>query len=287
MTNIIFSKKMSVFIILIIICLPLSAGADENLAIYGLKGYAYTYSPIPSDGLNLQIGGMYSMFEWGNINNRNGHIWAFPVSLTYGNGTRFEISAATHWENWENTDYDVSESGTGDVFVGGKFRFLGTNEGNPLDIALMPYAFISTGNRDKSIGDLYLYNPTDKDDFTGGINLLLGHRWKQFYFASNIGINYIDTDLDYIEKSTLFFGLTVEYQISETATSYIEFVNNENKNKYQCFTCEEGIDEDIQELGLGFVWIKDRLGIKIHAGTGWTATSPDFIGMAMINWNLY
>ncbi len=109
-----------------------SAMADESLALYGMKGYAYTYSPLPSNGFHIQTGGIYSRFDE-KIEERDGHIWAIPVSFTYGNGEWWEISAATHWESWENTNYDVNENGTGDIFLGMKFRFLGSEKRTPLD----------------------------------------------------------------------------------------------------------------------------------------------------------
>ncbi len=106
-------------VVILLFCLcPLSAFSDETLGLYGLKGYAYTYSPLPARGLHLQTGVMYSRFETSNLNCRDGFIWVIPVSLTYGDGDRFEGALATHMEYWENTYFDVNESGTGDLFWG-------------------------------------------------------------------------------------------------------------------------------------------------------------------------
>ncbi len=272
---------------------PLNASGDENIALYGMKGYAYTYSPLPSDGLHIQVGGMYSLFQDGNLfhddnlNCRDGYVWYVPASLTYGDGKWWEASVATHWEYWENTDFEVDEKGIGDVFLGAKLHILDQERGMPLDLSIMPYMLIPTGSRDKSIGDIYLYNPTDDDDLSYGLNLLLGLRMNPFYFSVNLGMNYVDTDLEYIEDKTFFLGLTAEYQISETMTTYLEFINNENKNRENyspsslCY--DEDTDDDIRELGLGLVYVKDEWGVKVHVGAGLTSTSPDYRAMAMVN----
>jgi len=211
---------------------PASVKADEMLALYGLKGYAYTYSPLVTDGLHLQTGAMYSIYHENNLTCRDGYIWVVPMSITYGDGDWWEAAAASQWESWKNTDFDVDETGFGDIFLGGKLRFLKQDKGMFLDMAVMPYLLFPTGSRDKSIGDLYLFNPSDDDDFSYGANLLLGHRWKRFYLSFNIGINYVDTDKDYIESTTMLYGLAAEYHISETLNGYMEFLNNENKNKF-------------------------------------------------------
>lgn len=265
--------------------LPVSA--DEMLSLYGPKGYAYTWSPLPADGFHVQTGAMYSLFHKNNLQCRDGYIWVLPLSLTYGDGNFWEISAGTQWEYWKNTDFDVDETGIGDIFLGGKVRILGQEKGMPLDVSLMPYILIPTGDRDKSIGDLYNYNPTDEDEYSWGINLLLGRRWDRFYFAGNFGINHVDSDHEYIDKDTFFLGLTLEYQISETLTSYVEFISNENKNRYNYpeghFCHDPDVGEDIREIGAGIGWVKDQWGVKLHAGTGMTETSPDLRVMALIN----
>lgn len=294
----------------LVIVLPLAAVADENLALYGLKGYTYTYSPIPTDGMHIQTGVMHSRFGSGKLDCREGNIWVAPLSLTFGNGSWWEFAVASHWESWENTDdywenknEDTKEDGIGDVFAGMKFRLLNQERGMPLDLSVMPYALIPTGDREKSIGDIYLYNPGDDDDFSYGANLLLGRRWGAFYAAVNLGMNYVDTDVEYIEDKTFFGSLTLEYQFSETMTSYIEFINNENKNrenypkdcgnpdaypackKYpdiaQCY--DENTDEDIRELGLGFTYVTGQWGFKLHGGAGLSKTSPDVRGALLIN----
>jgi len=290
--------KLLVFLLLVggIISLPSAAMCDESLALYGMKGYAYTYSPLPSDGLNIQTGGMYSRFGEDKLNCREGYVWAVPFSMTYGDGDRFEFAAASHWEYWENTDdywdnknIDTDNKGIGDVFLSAKIRLLGQDrvKNSPVDVSLMPYILIPTDNRDKSIGDLYLYNPTNEDDYAYGLNLLIGKRWKQLYLAANIGFNYLDSDIDYIENTTYFFGLTFEYQLSESLTSYLEFINNQNKNKENypagSYCYDENTDEDIRELGLGFVWLKDKWGMKLHVGTGLSHTSPGIRAIALIN----
>lgn len=266
---------------------PLHVRADEMLSLYGMKGYAYTWSPLPADGLHLQTGAMYSIFHQNNLECRDGYIWVVPLSLTYGDGNFWEVSAGTQWEYWKNTDFDVNENGIGDIFLGGKVRILGQEKGMPLDLSLMPYILIPSGDRDKSIGDLYNYNPTGDDEYSYGINLLLGRRWERFYLSGNFGLNHVDSDHDYIDEDTFFLGLTMEYQISETLTSYVEFINNENKNRYNypqghlCYDSDVG--EDIREIGAGIGWVKDEWGVKLHVGTGMTETSPDLRVMALIN----
>jgi hypothetical protein len=279
---------------------PSSASGDENLGIYGLKGYAYLYSPLVADGLHMQIGAMFSrfkddnLFRSDNLNCRDGDIWAFPVSLTYGDGNWWEVSAATHWESWENTheywkdkDVDTDQTGIGDVFLGGKLRLLGQDRGMPLDLSVMAYTLLPSGNRDKAIGDLYLYNPTDEDDTSYGVNVLLGRQWKRSYFGANIGLNYVDTDVEHIEDKTIFWGLVFEYQVSEHFAAYTEFINTENKNRENYPTTsvcyDEDTDEDIRELGFGMVWVKGGWGFKLHGGAGLTPTSPDFRVMTSIN----
>ncbi len=279
----------------IIVYLPSAAMCDESLALYGLKGYTYTYSPLPSDGLNIQTGGMYSRFGGAKLNCRQGYVWAVPFSLTYGDGDRFEFAAASHWEYWENTDdywdnkgIDTDNKGIGDVFLSAKIRLLGQEKGrNFPDVSLMPYILIPTDSRDKSIGDLYLYNPTKEDDYAYGVNLLIGKRWEKLYLAANLGFNYLDSDIEYIENSTYFFGLTFEYQVSESLTSYLEFINNQNKSQENypkgSYCYDENTDEDIRELGLGFTWLTGGWGMKLHVGTGLSHTAPDIRAMALIN----
>ncbi len=269
---------------------PLTARADEMLALYGLKGYAYTYSPLVTDGLHVQAGVMYSYYQEWNLECRDGFIWFLPVSLTYGDGDWWEVSAGMQWEYWKNTDFNVDESGVGDLFLGGKFRLLGQDRKQVMDLSLMPYVFFPTGDHDKSIGDLYLFNPTEEDDYPYGLNLLAGRRWGRVYASLNLGINYIDSSLPYIENSTFFYGLTAEYQVSETLNTYIEFMNNENKNHFQCPACgacyDEDTDQDIREIGAGLVWLKNKWGFKFHAGVGLSETAPDFRVIGLVNFNL-
>ncbi|MCP4106280.1 MAG: transporter [Desulfobacteraceae bacterium] len=292
MINIIRSKYSVLFLLAaIIISLAPAANGDEMLSLYGLKGYAYTYSPLPADGFHLQTGVMYSLFKTGNVfhddnlNCRDGYVWVAPVSLTYGDGNLWEVAAAAHYEYWKNTDYDdVDESGIGDLFLGGKVRVLSQDKKMPFDLSLMPYIVFPTGNQDKSIGDLYRYSPSDDDEISYGANLLLGRRLKRFYFTGNIGVNYMDNDSD---SSTLFYGMAIEYQISESLNSYAEFFNSEHRNTTiypvtsQCY--DKDSTEDIRELGIGIVWLKGRFGIKLHTGFGMTATSPDIRGIALFN----
>lgn len=277
-------KKMRYFIVLItamavIISLPISAMADESLALYGLKGYAYTFSPLPSKGFYAQTGAMYSVFNNG-LENGDGHTFAVPISITYGNGEWWEVSGASHYESWENSDIDIDEKGMGDLFVGGKIRLLK----NLPDISLMPYVLIPTGNRDKGIGDLYYLNPSPDDDVSYGLNLLIGGQINKVYLAANIGINYADTDREWLDTTSMFFGLAAEYQISETWMTYLEFINTGNKNNIDCDTCiDKNADEDLREIGAGLVWLKDKWGFKVHAGAGLTDTSPDFRVMGLVN----
>ena len=272
--------------VIVIMFMPISSMADESLSVYGLKGYAYTVSPLPSKGLYVQTGGMFSVFN-DSLENGDGNIFAVPLSITYGNGTRWEVSAGTHYESWENTDMDADEKGMGDIFLGGKLRLLGNKANTMPDISLMPYALISTGNRDKGIGDLYYFNPSPDDDFSWGLNLLLGKRFDRFYLAANLGFNYADTDYEWIDDTSIFAGLAAEYQINESWMTYAEFINTGNKNDIDCDPCiDEDADEDIREIGAGLVWLKDRWGFKIHAGAGLTETSPDFRVMGLVNRNL-
>jgi hypothetical protein len=120
-----------------------------------------------------------------------------------------------------------------------------------------------------------------------GINLLTGKRWERFYLSANLGINYVDTDVTYSKTSSLFLGLALEYQISESLNSYIEFVNIENKNDYDCSPCyDKTADEDRREIGLGIVWLKNYWGFKLHTGVGLTDTAPDLRVIGLVNLNL-
>jgi hypothetical protein len=208
--------------------------------------------------------------------------------LTYGDGDRWEVSTAIHFENWKNTDFDVSESGLGDLFIGGKYRFLAQEKGKKVDLSVLPYILIPTGNRDKSIGDLYLFNPTDEDDISYGATLLLGKRWNRFYLSGNLGINRLESDLDYIDDTTILLGLALEYHISESLNSYFEFINNENRNRsiypenHSCYDADT--DEDIREIGAGVVWLKNRWGFKFHTGIGLSETAPDIHVSCMVNY---
>ena len=274
-------------LVIVFLLIPSPAAGDEMLAPYGLKGYAYTYSPLTVDGFHLQTGAMYSIYHKNNLDCRDGYIWDLPVSLTYGDGKLWEAAAAIQWERWKNTDYDVDERGFGDLFIGGKVRPLAQDRGMPLDLAVMPYILLPTGDRDASIGDLYLFNPSDDDDLSYGLNLLLGRRWDRFYLSVNLGINLVDTDLPYIEEETFLFGMALEYQVSERLNTYLEFLNNENKNRFQCEVCtacdDPDVEEDIREVGLGAVWLAGPWGFKAHIGAGMTETSPDFRLLTLIN----
>lgn len=142
------------------LALAMPARADENLALYGLKGWLYTFSPLVVDGAHLQAGATYSTHENNSLNCREGHIWAMPVSLVYGDGDWWEAGAAVHWEYYKNTDayYDGTDvdrdrSALGDVFLGGKVRLLGQDrEGawNAVDLSLMPYVLLPTGERERA-----------------------------------------------------------------------------------------------------------------------------------------
>ncbi len=257
--------------------------ADESLSVYGLKGYGYTVSPIIARGGYGQAGGIHSVFS-DKLINGDGYITALPVSFTYGDGNLWEVSAATHFESWENTDVDVSESGIGDIFIGGKIDPLAGMEKTALDLALMPYVLIPTGGREDGIGDLYYLNPSPEDDLSLGLNLLAGVRFDRFYLTANIGINYADVDSEWMDTTSLLLGLAVEYQIAETWTSYLEFLHVGNKNDVDCQDCyESDADEDIREVGAGVVWLKDRWAIKLHTGFGLTDTSTSFRGMVLVN----
>lgn len=278
----------------VFICIvPMHSAADENLALYGLKGYAYTYSPLTANGLYAQTGCMYSEYD-GKIHTRDGYIWVFPLSITYGDGDWWEVSAATHYEYWENTsDFwdnsraDLDQNDIGDLFIGGKARLIGQDRGYPLDLSVMPYVVLPTGNHAESIGDLFLFNPTDEDDYSYGMNMLLGRRMGRVYLSANIGVNHVDSDLDYIEKTTLFTGLAAEVHLTESWMAYTEFYNNENKNRREFSYIEYGdTEEDMREIGLGIVGVKNKWGFKLHAATGLSDTTPNIRVAFLINRNL-
>ena len=94
-------KQIIFLLISAVMFLPNPAMSDENLALYGLKGYGYTYSPLTPGGLHVQTGVMYSLFD-DKLECREGDIWVAPFSLSFGDGKWWELSAATHWEYWEN-----------------------------------------------------------------------------------------------------------------------------------------------------------------------------------------
>lgn len=261
-----------------------TAVADEMLSIYGLKGYAFVNSPLSADGLHLQTGAMYSIFHERNLERRDGYIWVAPVSATYGDGKHWEIAAASHYEYWKNTDVDVDETGIGDVVVSGKFAPIEPEE-FAFDFSLMPYVLIPTGDRDKSIGDIYRYSPGGEDDFSCGLNLLAGKRWNRLYWSVNAGVNYLDSSDENLKDTTFFVGTALEYQICEAMNSYVEFYNNENKLDVNCFDpCyDSDTNDDMREIGAGLVWLKDKWGLKFHMGYGLTKTSPDFRALALVN----
>ena len=276
---------LSCLVFCFFIWMPLHTSADESLGIYGLKGYAYTYSPIPVNGLYVQSGFLSSQFN-DKYENGDGSVNVVPLSFTYGDGRLWELAVATHYEMWENTDLDVDENGIGDVFVGMKLRALGLQKDFPFDLTLEPYALIATGNRDVGIGDIYYFNPSDEDDNSFGLNILIGKQLARVYLSVNLGVNHVSTDLYWIDDLSLLVGAAAEYQISETLTSYVEFLHSENKINLSCDSCQEvAIDEDYQFLGAGIVWIKNKWGIKLHLGTGLTDLSPSFQGMALLNRN--
>jgi len=296
MIRIIRLKKIIPAIVAALLLTIFPAHADEMLALYGMKGYAYVWSPLISQGGYVQAGAVYSLSR--GEDGMDGNSWAVPVSFTYGNGQWWEVSVATHWERWENTDLNFSESGVGDVFVGGKLRLLGTEKNMPLDISLMPYILIPTGSRDKSVIDLYQFNPSTKEDASYGLNLLLGRRWERFYISANLGINYTNSanlgisyansDESYVKNSTFFVGLALEYQLAENLNTYVEFFNVGNKNDFGCGPCaDDSADQDIRQLGVGMVWLKDLWGFKLHAGFGLSDTSPDFRIIALVNRNIF
>jgi hypothetical protein len=263
------------------------AMAEENLALYPSKGYAYTYSPLPADGLHAQASLMYSSYQVNNLECRDGEIWAMPFGLTWGDGDWVELTAASHYEEWTNTDFDVDETGWGDIFAGGKLRLLGQDRDQALDLALMPYLLFSTGDRDKGIGDLFRYNPSDADETIYGLNLLLGKRWERLYAGLNLGINYMDSDEAYVRNRALQAGLFVEYQFREELMAYLEMINVENRNTFTCETCstcyDADIDQDIREVGAGLAWLAGKWGLKLHVGAGLSKTSPDIRTILMIN----
>jgi hypothetical protein len=269
-------------LILVFVCVY-EAQADESLSIYGLKGYGFVFSPEISNGSHVQASVMHSRFK-DKIKNRDGSVTVTPLSLTHGSDGLWEVAVAANWEYWENTDFDESESGLGDVFAGGKVRLLGRNKKDPLDLSLMPYVLIPGGNHDKGIGDLYNFNPSTDDDFSYGANLLLGKRLGRFYLAGNLGINYLDTDLDYLKDNAVFAGAALEYQISESLMAYAEYFSTESKNDLDCNPCyDRDVNDDMSELGAGLVWIKNRWGYRVHAGTGLTDTTPSLRLLASVN----
>lgn len=270
----------------------LSAGlkdacAEENLALYPMKGYAYTYSPLAADGLHFQASLMYSLYQASNLKCRDGDIWAIPFGLTWGDGDLLEFTIASHYESWNNTDFDVDESGLGDLFVGGKVRLLGQDRNGVLDLSMMPYFLFPTGDRDKGIGDLFRYNPSEEDEIIYGLNLLIGKRWDRLYTGLNIGINYMGSDEPYVRNRSLLIGAFLEYQIREEMMAYLEFINSENRNTFTCEACtgcyDPDIDQDIREIGIGVSWLAGKWGLKFHVGGGLSKTSPDIRAFLTIN----
>lgn len=266
------------------------AGADENLNLYGGKGYLYTLSPLTVDGWHAQAGLMYSLFHKNNLDCRDGYIWTMPASLAYGDGDWWEVSAGTHFESWENTDFDEGESGLGDLHIGGKFRAVGQDRGQPLDFSVHPYLRIPTGSRDEAIGDLHRWSQSEGDEVGMGLDLLFGRRWNRFYASLQLGVNVLDTDDPFVDDTAFYAGLAAEYQLTESLLAYVEFFNNENKNSFTCAVCspcyDPDITDDIRELGGGIAWLKGLWGVKLHVGTGFTETSPDVRVAALINRNL-
>jgi hypothetical protein len=266
------------------------AGADENLNLYGGKGYLYTLSPGVVDGWHAQAGLMYSLFHKNNLTCRDGYIWTMPLSLTYGDGDWWEVAAGTHYESWENTDFDDGESGLGDLHIGGKLRLAGQDRGQPLNVSLHPYFRIPTGNRDKGIGDLHRWSQSDGGDVGAGLDLLLGRRWGRFAASLQLGVNALDADDPFVDDTAVYAGLAAEYQLAESLLAYLELFTTENKNSFTCEVCspcyDPDITDDIRELGAGVTWLKGLWGLKLHVGTGLTETSPDLRVTALINRNL-
>ncbi len=268
------------------------AGADENLNLYGGKGYLYTLSPLTADGWHAQTGAMYGLFHKNNLDCRDGYVWALPISLTYGDGDWWEVAVGTHYESWENTDFDEGESGLGDLHVGGKLRLTGRDRGHPLDFSVHPYLRISTGNRDRDagVGDLHNWSQSEGDEPGMGLDLLFGRRWNRFYASLQLGINVLDTDDPFVDDAALYAGAAAEYQLTESLLAYVEFFNTENKNSFTCEACspcyDPDITDDVREIGGGVTWLKGRWGFKLHVGTGLTETSPDLRVAALINRNL-
>jgi len=263
---------------------PSAATADENLALYGHKGYAYTFSPRVVKGFYLQTGLNYANYDEPDVN--DGSIVSAPISVTWGDGRRWEVAAATHFESWDSDETDDGESGIGDLFLGGKVQLLGGDRPLGFDLSLMPYVTLPTGNRDDWIGDLYNFNPTNEDDPTFGLNLLLGRGWERFYIAANLGINYLDSDLDYVDDTSVFFGLTGEYYLSEVFSAYVEFFNNGNKIDLDCDPCvTQSTNDDYRELGAGVLYLWRKWGFKAHVGTGLSDVSPDVRVLGLVNRN--
>ncbi|PIF02945.1 MAG: hypothetical protein CR990_00330 [Desulfococcus sp.] len=301
-------KRSIPTLLLLIACLApaISARADENLAFYGLKGYLFSFSPLVVDGGHAQAGIMFSPYKDNSLNCREGHIWAAPISFVMGDGDWWEAGIATHWEFYENTDayfdgqdVDTSRSAMGDIFIGGKIRLLGQDQdqfpdqdrGQGIDLSLMPYVLLPTGERDRGIADLYRFVQTDEDHPAWGLNLLLGRRFDQLVLNLNIGLNYMETDDPDKDEMVRFVALAAEYQVKETLTAYLEFVDIENKDEFNCADCSPCYDpdagDDIREIGVGMDWLKNFWGFKLHLGIGLTDTSPDWRVVALVNRNLF
>lgn len=101
----------------------------------------------------------------------------------------------------------------------------------------------------------------------------------------------MDADPDDIEDDAWFLGLTAEYHVREDLAVYAEFVNIDNKNRFNCAECspcyDEDGDEDIREIGVGAAYLKDFWGFKLHAGVGLGDTSPDFRVVGLVNYNIF
>jgi hypothetical protein len=286
-------KSMRRFLLAAVLFVALPAtlagpvAADENLHLYGGKGYHFMLSPLVANGLHAQTGALYGSYHENNLECRDGYIWALPFSLTYGDGDWWEASVATHLERWKNTDFDHTESGLGDLYLGAKFRVLGQDRGGPLDLAMNPYLLIPTGDRDQEIADLYRWVQTDDGKPAWGLDLLLGRRWDRFYASVQLGVNVLDTDDEFVDDTALYYGIAAEYQLTESLLAYLEFFSTQNKNSFTCEVCspcyDPKIGRDIRELGGGVAWLRGPWGFKAHLGTGFTETSPDVRVSVLIN----
>ncbi|PIE71574.1 MAG: hypothetical protein CSA22_01740 [Deltaproteobacteria bacterium] len=280
-------RLREILLTLMLFLLSMPAMAGDSIGVYGLNGYGYTGDPVPVEGVYLQIGGMISTYHENNLKCRDGHIMAVPLSISAGNGTHWQLAAATHWERWKNTDFDNDEDGFGDLFVGGSYQMLHADAGHLLDLSLGAHLLVPTGDRDKAIGDLFLFNATDTDDTVAGVNLRIGKSWGDLRLTADLGANKVHAKDEALKDNSWTFGAAAAYTVSDHLTVYTEVFNHHHRNRETPSSDSSCYDpdrkDDIREIALGAFWSQKNWGFKTQIGAGISETSPDMRVMASVN----